>query len=151
MKTTLTLAFLFLITSVNFLKAQDEIDTIAQKKFFGAWHMCQINNEVVKVDPLGGITIDAINLAPIHFYKFFSKSGEYTALAVSNTGPFINSSGTYDVFSDKYIENFSSSTNPNSTKSELPYKFYGDNHFIMIYTDPNGRMVYEVWKRVQQR
>ena len=150
MKTILAFTLLFLIAPVHFLRAQNEIDTVAQKKFAGVWQMCQVNNEVLKIDPIAGVTIDTTKLTFFYFYKFFSKGGEYVALAISNTGSSINSSGTYDVFSDKYIENFSSYVNSSQTKSELPYVFFGDNHFLMSYTSPDGRTTYEIWKRIHQ-
>ena len=149
MKTILTT--LILILSMFALNAQEENDLNLQKRFIGTWQQCVLNNEVIKIDTFTGkIDVDTINIRIYNIYKYFGKGSDFNALYINAHASYISITGTYEVYSDKYIENVDYHSNPAfaNKRVELPYMFYGENYFIMSYKNDAGMSLLEVWKRV---
>jgi hypothetical protein len=151
MKTTSI--FLLLIFSFFVLHAQEKAELTAQQKFVGVWQLCTVTAKDIKFDQTTGkILIDTTNIQTRQIHKIFGQGGEFTALAVSSIVSVVTIAGTYEVESDKYIENVGFHSNPNyaNRRIELPYEFIGDNFFMMNYKTPAGTIAAEVWKRVKQ-
>ena len=149
MKTTLT-AFI-LAFSMLALNAQEENEKNFQQRFVGVWQQCILDNNVIKVDTINRrIDIDTINIQTKNFYKYFGKGGDFNAFSVYPALSYIEITGTYEVDSDRYIENVDNHSNPNfaNKRVELPYMFYGDNYIMLSYRLDNGYSFFEVWKRL---
>ena len=159
MKTTSI--FLLSIFSFFVLHAQEKTELTAQQKFVGVWQLCTVTAKDIKFDQTTGkISIDTTNIQTGNNYKIFGQGGEFTALAFSPivsgvsvvTVSVVTIAGTYEVESDKYIENVGFHSNPNyaNRRMELPYEFIGNNFFMMNYKTTAGTIAAEVWKRVKQ-
>ena len=149
MKTTLTIFILsFFLFALN---AQEENDVNPQQRFVGVWQQCILNNDVIKADTINKrINIDTINIKQKNFYKYFGKGGDFNAFSINPALSYIEITGTYEVYHDKYIENVGYHSNPNfaNKRVELPYMFYGNNYIMLTYRLDNGYSSLEVWKRL---
>ena len=149
MKTILTT--LILILSMFALNAQEENNSDLQKRFIGTWQRCILNKDIIKVDTITKkIDVDTINIKTFNIYKYFGKGGDFNALYVNAYSSSVAITGTYEVYSDKYIENVNHHFDPDlaNKRVELPYLSYGENYLIMSYMNGTGMSFLEVWKRV---